>query len=121
MADVLVCKDGELADGAVRIVHHDKHEVAVIRHSGRYYAYANLCPHQGGPACEGIRYPKVVEVIDEGGEFRGQRFDHEDIHIVCPWHGYEFHLETGVNVCDKRLKLKKYKITEREGEVYVSL
>ena len=121
MADVLVCKSCELAEGAVRIVYHDSHEVAVIHQGGKYYAYANLCPHQGGPACEGIRIPKVIDVIDSGGRYTGQKYDADDMHIVCPWHGYEFHLETGVNVCDVRLKLKKYKITERGGEVYVSV
>lgn len=120
MADVLVCRSGELADGAVRIVYHDKHEVAVIHQGGKYYAYANLCPHQGGPACEGIRVPQVVDVIDADGNYTGQRYDHADIHIVCPWHGYEFHLESGEHVGDKRLKLRKYKVTEREGAVYVA-
>jgi nitrite reductase/ring-hydroxylating ferredoxin subunit len=119
MADVPVCKQDELADGAVRIVELDNVQVAVIRHSGRYFAYRNLCPHQGGPVCEGVRMPRVVDVIGEDGCFRGQSFDHDDIHIVCPWHGYEFHLATGENVGDKRLRLKKYDVVERGGQVFV--
>jgi len=121
MDDVLVCKSGELGDGAVRIVYHGQHEVAVIRHGSRYYAYANICPHQGGPACEGIRVPQVVDVIGTDGEFLGQQYDETDIHIVCPWHGYEFHLETGVHAGDEKLKLRKYNVVEREGAVYVSI
>ena len=121
MAEVLVCKENELADGAVRIVYHGTHEVAVIRQGGAYYAYHNLCPHQGGPACEGIRMPRVIDVIDADGSYTGQTFDTEDMHIVCPWHGYEFHLKTGEHAGNKQLKLKKYKIIEREGAVYVAL
>lgn len=121
MEDVLVCKSGELGDGAVRIVYHGQHEVAVIRHGTKYYAYANLCPHQGGPACEGIRVPQVVDVVGADGEFLGQRYDETDVHIVCPWHGYEFHLETGEHAGDKKLKLRKYKVSERGGAVYVSI
>jgi nitrite reductase/ring-hydroxylating ferredoxin subunit len=44
-----------------------------------------------------------------------------DIHIVCPWHGYEFHSSDGVNVSDKRLRLKKFKVVERDGGVYVAV
>jgi len=121
MPEVLVCKDDELPNGGVRIIYHEHHEVAVIRQSGKYYAYRNVCPHQGGPACEGIRMPRVIDVVDAEGFFNGQTYDHDDIHIVCPWHGYEFHLATGVNVCDKNIALKKYEVIEREGEVYVSV
>ena len=121
MAEVLVCKTDELAEGGVRIVYLDQHEVAVIRQNGAYYAYRNVCPHQGGPACEGIRVPRVIDVIDDEGAFMGQSYDEDDLHIVCPWHGYEFHLTTGEHVGDKRIKLKKYNIVERGGEVYVSI
>jgi nitrite reductase/ring-hydroxylating ferredoxin subunit len=121
MADILVCKENELAEGAVRIVGLGGLEVAVIRHGGKYYAYRNLCPHQGGPACEGVRMPRVFDVIDADGFFKGQSFDSEDIHIVCPWHGYEFHLATGENVCNKQLRLKKYDVVERGGDVYVAI
>jgi nitrite reductase/ring-hydroxylating ferredoxin subunit len=121
MADILVCKQGELADGAVRILEMDAVEVAVIYQGGKYYAYRNLCPHQGGPACEGIRMPRVIDVLNDDGTFKGQSFDEDDIHIVCPWHGYEFHLKTGENVCNKRLRLKKYDVVERDGDVYVAV
>jgi nitrite reductase/ring-hydroxylating ferredoxin subunit len=121
MTDVLVCKDNELKDGAVRIVQLGQLEVAVIRQGGKYYAYRNLCPHQGGPACEGVRMPRVIDVINPDGTFKGQSFDQDDIHIVCPWHGYEFHLATGENVCDKRLRLKKYEVVEHGGEIFVAV
>ncbi len=121
MAEVLVCKRGELADGAVRIVYFDKHEIAVILQDGAYYAYRNVCPHQGGPACEGIRVPRVIDVVDEHGAYHGQSYDKEQMHIVCPWHGYEFNLKTGEHPGNNRIKLKKYDIVERGGEVYVAV
>jgi nitrite reductase/ring-hydroxylating ferredoxin subunit len=65
--------------------------------------------------------PQVVDRLDTEGRFIGQGFDENDIHIVCPWHGYEFHLRDGVNVSDKRLRLKKFKVVERDGGVYVAL
>ena len=95
MAETLVCKAGEIAEGGVRIVHTGKYEIGVLRHGGRYYAYRNYCPHQGGPACEGLRMPQVKELVDEKGIFHGKTFDHDDMHIVCPWHGSAFSLEDG--------------------------
>ena len=65
MAEMLVCREGELADGGVRILRDGKMEIGIIRHGGKYYAYRNYCPHQGGPACEGLRMPQVKELIDE--------------------------------------------------------
>jgi nitrite reductase (NADH) small subunit len=121
MPEIQVCRENELADGAVRILKLEELEIAVIRHGGKYYAYRNLCPHQGGPACEGVRVPQVVDRLDANGHFIGQGHDESDIHIVCPWHGYEFHLSDGVNVSDRRLRLKKFPVRERDGGVYVAI
>jgi nitrite reductase (NADH) small subunit len=121
MPEVLVCKDGEIKDGDVRLIRVGREEIGVIRHRDKYYAYRNLCPHQGGPACEGLRMPQVVDRIGEGGILLGQTFDEDDMHIVCPWHGYEFHLADGCHVIDKRLRLKKYEVVQRGGEIFVTI
>jgi nitrite reductase/ring-hydroxylating ferredoxin subunit len=121
MPEVLVCKDGEIAEGGVRLITVGREEIGVIRHRDTYYAYRNLCPHQGGPACEGLRMPQVVDRIGNGGILLGQTFDEEDMHIVCPWHGYEFHLADGCHVIDRRLRLKKYEVVKRGGEIFVAV
>jgi nitrite reductase/ring-hydroxylating ferredoxin subunit len=121
MAEVLVCKEGELADGAVRLIKVGRVEVGVIRHKGEYYAYRNLCPHQGGPACEGKRMPQVVDRIGADGGYLGQTYDQDDMHIVCPWHGYEFHLSDGCHVIDRKLRLKKYDVRQRDGAIYLDI
>jgi len=119
VSEILVCEAGALADGATRIVYEGDLEIGVVRHAGQYYAYRNYCPHQGGPACEGIKMPAVRTLIDDKGLYTGQTFDESDMRIVCPWHGYEYHLTTGVNVCDARIRLKKFDVIERDGSVYV--
>ncbi|HEY7075268.1 MAG TPA: amidohydrolase family protein [Solirubrobacteraceae bacterium] len=70
-------------------------EIGVLRHDGAFYAYENVCVHQGGPACEGRIVGRVVEVHDAAGNYRGQRFDDGRPHLVCPWHGFEYDLRTG--------------------------
>ena len=121
MRDILVCQTGEIAEGSVRIVRDGDLEIGVIRHGGAWFAYRNLCPHQGGPACEGVRMFGTKEIVVEGGVSLGHTFDEEDMHIVCPWHGYEFHIADGVHVRDGRIRLQKFSVFERGEGVYVTI
>jgi nitrite reductase/ring-hydroxylating ferredoxin subunit len=120
MSEILVCEEGEIGEGGVRVVTSGAIEIGVIRHGGKYYAYRNHCPHQGGPVCEGVRMPAVLDVIAADRTFLHQDYDHDDVHIVCPWHAYEFHLADGVSTCDKRIRLQKFNVIERTGAVYVN-
>jgi nitrite reductase (NADH) small subunit len=119
MSELFVAKSGELKDGERKIVPHGGSEIGVYRVKGELYAYQNLCGHQGGPACEGLLMAKVEEVIAPDRTYQGMRFNHEEMHIVCPWHGWEYDLVTGVMVADKKFRLRKYDVVEKDGGVYV--
>jgi nitrite reductase/ring-hydroxylating ferredoxin subunit len=121
MPQIYVCKAGEIGEGGVRVIATGDAEIGVIRHDGKYYAYRNHCPHQGGPVCEGVRMPAVIDVIGRDRTFVRQDYDHAEIHIVCPWHAYEYRLEDGVNACNKRLRLQKFNVVETNGSVYVEI
>jgi nitrite reductase (NADH) small subunit len=121
MPRIRVCKAGEIADGGTRLISFDGVEIGVIFCSGAYYAYRNRCPHQGGPACEGLKMPRVVERIGDKGVHLGQDFDRSDMHIVCPWHGWEFHLADGRHCGDARIGLQKFDVIERNGDIYVAV
>ncbi len=121
MAEIYVCQSEDIAEGHARIVECGDIEIGVIRHKGEYYAYRNVCPHQGGPACEGLKIPQVVEKIGDKGVHLGMDFDESDMHIICPWHGWEFHLKDGCHVIDPRHRLKKYDVVERGDEIYVTV
>ena len=41
--------------------------------------------------------------------------------IVCPWHGYEFSIETGSHPAKESIRLKRVTVEEEGGEVYVTL
>jgi nitrite reductase/ring-hydroxylating ferredoxin subunit len=111
----------DLTDGRRVLVEVGGVEVGVLEHEGTVYAYENRCVHQGGPVCEGVIIGRVEEVLDEAGLSRGGRFSTEQTHIVCPWHGFEFELTTGVCVADPRRRLRGFRVVEREGEVYVDV
>ena len=118
MAECFVAKASDLKDGDRRIVVSGKHEVGVFFKGGEYYASSNYCVHAGGPACEGILINKVVDLIGPDRTYAGQTFS-DELHFVCPWHGYEYDLKTGECAGDRRLKLRKYPVVRRGEEIFV--
>lgn len=90
--------------------------IAVYRYKDSYFAYLNKCPHQSGPVCEGALLPTVEGETTSGGEFRiFESRTKKD--IVCPWHGIEFELESGVCRSDPKMRLRQYRVFARQGEV----
>src|SRR5256884_7185920 len=95
MREVFDEKIGDFAESDRRIVFHDGSEIGVFHWQGEFYAYENLCLHQGGPACEGVIMHKVEDVLAPDKTWLGQKFSAEAAHFVCPWHGYEYDIKTG--------------------------
>jgi nitrite reductase/ring-hydroxylating ferredoxin subunit len=119
MSEVFVASVAEFADGDRRIVFHDGIEIGVFHWQGHYYAYENLCLHQGGPCCEGVIMPKVEDVLAPDKTWRGQTFSADEAHFVCPWHGYEYDIKTGECVGNRKLRLKSFGVLRRGEELYV--
>ena len=119
MAEVFVGKLSEFKEGDRRIVFSNDQEIGVFRFDGRFYAYANNCLHQGGPACEGLTIAKVDERLREDKTSEGLYFSETEMHFVCPWHGYEYDLRTGEFVANRKMKLRKYPVVEKNDEVFV--
>lgn len=119
--EINVGKASEFKEGDKKIVPNGKSEIGVYFVKGGWHAYQNLCPHQGGPACEGLLMAKVEEVIAEDKTYQGMRFNHDEMHIVCPWHGWEFDISNGEAVADRKFRLRKYNVEVRGDDVYVLL
>ncbi len=118
MPECFVANAAEMKDGDRRIVVSGRHQIGVFFKDGAYYAYSNYCLHAGGPACEGIMINKVEDVIAPDRTYHGQRFA-EELHFVCPWHGYEYELKTGECVGDRRLKLRRFEVVRRGDDIFV--
>jgi nitrite reductase (NADH) small subunit/3-phenylpropionate/trans-cinnamate dioxygenase ferredoxin subunit len=75
--------------------------IALFNIDGQVYALDNTCPHAGGPLGEG-----TIE-----GE-----------HIACPWHGWKFHIPTGV--CQKNptpsLNVACYDVRVVDGTIQIA-
>ena len=96
---VRVCSVEDLSEGEGRVDDVDGTAVAVFLVDGDVYALNGVCPHQGGPLGDGK--------IEEGCVF-------------CPWHGWQFDIETGEHV-HGRANATPYDVSVEDGDVYVSL
>ena len=121
MPEHLVAAENELAEGSGVLVHAGGAEVGVFKVGGRVVAYENRCAHQGGPVCIGEIMGRYEEMLGPDGSSRGERFADDDLHIVCPWHGWEYDLATGRCHADRRFGLRPFPVHVRDGQVYVAV
>jgi len=119
VAEVFVGSAADFSENDRLIVRNGALEIGVFHRDGAYYAYRNECLHQGGPACEGLVMGKVEDVIAPDRTHLGERFSAEEMHFVCPWHGYEYDLRTGEFVVDRKRRLQKFDVVLKGEDVYV--
>ncbi|HEY1687611.1 MAG TPA: Rieske (2Fe-2S) protein [Solirubrobacteraceae bacterium] len=103
----------ELPEGTKRIVDVGGRSIGVMHLGDRYYALRNACPHHGAPLCEGT----ISGTMSAGRPYE-YTFDAEDLVLRCPWHGYEFRLDTGESIIDPRgTRVRTYRVVDEDGEL----
>lgn len=120
MREVLVGKVAEFPVNDCRILSIDGVEVGIFNIGEKLIAYENRCPHMGGPVCQGKLFNKVEEKLTDQMKSTGLKFG-KDRHVVCPWHGYEFNLETGRHPGSEKVRLRRFDLTVRAGDVFVAI
>ncbi len=73
---IAVAKISDIAPGAVHVYDVNGQDVAVANVNGEFYAFADVCTHDGGPLAEG-------------------ELDTDECVIECPRHGARFDITTG--------------------------
>ncbi len=68
----------DLPEGSSKVIALGKQKVVLFHHHGIISALGNACLHKGGPLGLG----KVEKKYD-------------GIYVTCPWHGWEYNIETG--------------------------
>ncbi|ADD05814.1 Rieske-type iron-sulfur protein (2Fe-2S) [Natrialba magadii ATCC 43099] len=111
-----VASADELEEGERIIADVEGREVAVFNSNGDLYALSNYCPHQGGPACEGLLSGTLE--VDEDEDLV---WSCEDEIVACPWHGWEFDVTDGRHTASDKYRLPTYDVREIDGELYVGL
>src|SRR5579884_1189058 len=74
--------------------------ICVANVNGTISAMDNVCLHRGGPLGQGM--------------IEGEK-------IVCPWHGWQWDLQTGAAVHNANAKLAVYPIKVENGDVMLGL
>ncbi len=118
---VFVGAGERVPEGGRLVVDVGETTIGIFRVGGNLYAYLNKCAHQGGPVCQGKIIPRVNEVIDAGGESHGFAFDEAHLHIVCPWHGFEYDIKTGVHPGRRSARLISVPVEETADGIYVTV
>jgi len=90
----------QLADGRVKTVTVGGRDVCLTHYQGKFSAFENKCPHQGGPLGEGSI---------ENGMLR------------CPWHGWDYHPCTGKPPAGFDDCLETFPVKEEDGAIFVGL
>jgi nitrite reductase/ring-hydroxylating ferredoxin subunit len=118
-SEIRVGHVSDLVDGQRLLVTLDGRDVFVFERDGRLHAFENMCRHMGGPVGEGNLIGKVEAVLDDNGALVRERFSTTEIHLVCPWHGWEYDIETGECAANRRIKLRRYEAVQRGEDIYV--
>jgi 3-phenylpropionate/trans-cinnamate dioxygenase ferredoxin subunit len=107
----VVARADEIPEGARLIAEVDGREVGVFRVRGKFYALLNRCPHLGGPLCRGQLLNPVVSAGP--GDVR---LDESQDLITCPWHGWEFNVQTGQSYWNpEHLRARKFPVGVETG------
>ncbi len=100
MAFVRAAKLDAVPPGTMREVSIAGTSVAIANVSGKVRAFNNICLHEGGPLCEGT--------------LTGQN-------VVCPWHAWEYDVETGKIVGNSEIGVEIYPVEVRDGDIFVDI
>lgn len=121
MSEHVVCEVDDLDSGERLVVQLEGKEIGVFCRDNEYHAYLNWCPHQGGPVCEGDLTGTQESTFDRETLELETEWTQEGEILNCPWHGWEFDINTGDCLSREKIKLPTYPITVNNGQIIVSL
>jgi nitrite reductase/ring-hydroxylating ferredoxin subunit len=105
---------GEVVSKGRAVVRVGGREIGVVRDpaTGTLHAVRNRCPHSGAPLCLGLVVDRAVG--------RPGAYERSGRPVLrCPWHGWEYDLETGRCVDDPGLRAAVYPVRVENGRVLV--
>ncbi len=121
MREVVIGKAAQFPDPGRRVIEVDGTEVGVFCVGGKFTAFENVCPHRGGPICQGKIIARVQELVAPDKTSLGLSFSKDQTNVACPWHGYEFDIATGQHQGNPRLRLRPVPIEVVDGDLVITL
>lgn len=107
----------EIEEGKFLIHNINGRSAGAILLNGQVRIVLNYCPHAGSPVCKGKVVPALLTATGQA-----PKVDPLKPQLRCPWHGWEFDLETGRNalVPNKRLAFLEHEVVENEVFVWIN-
>jgi 3-phenylpropionate/trans-cinnamate dioxygenase ferredoxin subunit len=116
MAPRPVCRLDELDEGIPTPTLVGDRRVALVRWRGNVFACRDVCPHQS----TSFRHGRVLSPI-QGTDPREIAIEDDRPVLTCPWHKFEFELQTGRCISDPYFRIRVYHASVADGVVYVDL
>lgn len=91
---------GQVPPGGSKVVNIKGKEIVIFHAGADFYALDNACPHRGGPLSEGELENGVV---------------------VCPWHGWQFKVNTGEFMINPSIKAPTYPVKVEGDDILVGI
>ncbi|WP_082146817.1 Rieske (2Fe-2S) protein [Halostagnicola sp. A56] len=121
MSEHIVASEDELEPGERLVVQIKGREVAIFNQEGDYYAHLNWCTHQGGPICEGPLTGTRKACFDQETLKTTFSWGRTDSILNCPWHGWEFDIESGECLSRKGADLLTFPVSVKDGDIVVEV
>ncbi|MES1248217.1 MAG: Rieske (2Fe-2S) protein [Actinomycetota bacterium] len=110
-----VCAADELPADGVLPATVDGIAVVIVRTAtGELHALRDICPHQGALLSKGS-----LEAAVDGPSVGVYELSDTRMILRCPWHGYEFDVDTGRCLADASSRVRTYPVTVEDGMVVV--
>jgi ferredoxin-NADP reductase/predicted TIM-barrel fold metal-dependent hydrolase/nitrite reductase/ring-hydroxylating ferredoxin subunit len=109
MARHVIARVDEIPDDGRVIVDVAGRSVGVFRVRGRFFAVLNCCPHKGAELCRGSVLGHLTATAP--GELQ---YDAQRTMLQCPWHGWEYDLQTGQSYQDAS-RIRPYPVDVQDG------
>lgn len=109
-----LCRTSEIPAGQKRVFDVGRRRVICVNFNGRFLAVQAVCPHRGADLAFGDVCGTMLE-----SEPHSYVYGKHDQLIRCPWHGWQFDIETGRSVFDDRTRIATYPTEVMDGAVYI--
>jgi nitrite reductase/ring-hydroxylating ferredoxin subunit len=107
----------DVPPGECRVVDVARRSITLVsKADGNVRALLNRCPHQGGPLGLGHLGPMITAADVGEYELMLDRFI-----LRCPWHGYEFDVDSGCALVEGECRRVQTFPAWREGDQIIVL
>jgi len=113
-AERVAIRSAELEPGTALALDAFGTTLALFNVDGRLFALENRCLHHGGPLCRGRVGGSLLP--SEAGRYR---YEPDRPVVVCPWHGWEYDLETGRALFKRAVRVRTFTVRREGGEIAV--